>query len=919
MVGMILAAGLSSRMNAFKPMLHMNGETVIQRVIGSMRMAGIDEIVVVTGYNASALMEHLSEQKNVRTVYNPDYAHSDMLKSVQCGIRALPNSTEAIVLTPVDVFLPDGEVYRLIGEPKAEVVIPTHNARRGHPIYIGRSFFEKILSFDSEGGLKALFNRESASICEIEVNSDTILYDADTREDFLQMSQSISTPVKRKDHDEKISGRVKFVSDYIYDSNNERYYSGHFVRSAKAYAKILSITPPKMPDDYTFITKDDVPNNISYYPCNDLPISYSDEERNRFSCSMPIFPEDTAMYYGQPLAMIVGPDDAMVRKLIAQTKVEYEEYPPIIDFVQSKEIFFEAERTVGSPKEAFMDTDDFYIEHVTTGRQYQAYLEPQGLAAENTGDGGIFLHGSMQCPFPVKQAVAMALNLDEDKVRVRQDATGGGFGGKEEFPSFLASFVAVAAYVTGKSVRIVLDRNEDLQFASKRHPSYSSVRFGVKDGEIVAVDVLCKLDAGAYITSSADVAMTYFLKFPNAYTFPNLHVHIMLMRSNTPPCGAFRGFGNPQSCFAIDNAMCHLASDLGVDSLAFRRKYWAKTGGMTATGGTYHYKVPLEDMLAMAEKSTDYSIKRALYDKPQTGRYRRGIGIGFANQGATLAGSNEWVFVKATARLHKSADGRVEVITGQCEIGQGIRTAFAKIVAKTLNISVDMVDVNYPDTSRCANTGPTAASRSVMIVGKAVMTAALNLKKIWEDGKEQEAIGIYDVPDEKWEGFDFEKFVGDSYAEYLWSNTVVEVEVDTYTGKVRILNAHGVYGVGTPIDINILTGQMEGGLLQGIGYAAFERMVIGESGRMFNTAFADYHMPTFSDVENLSVEFCEDKYDFGPFGAKGAGEIPIPAVPSAYLSALEQALGGTKEHKLRKVPFVPEDVIKEFCEEGAMM
>lgn len=734
-----------------------------------------------------------------------------------------------------------------------------------------------------------------------------------------QCNRTISAPVKRKDHDEKIRAQIKYVGDYDTDSKGNPLLTARYIRSTKPHANLLEIKVPPLPEGYFFFSAKDVPFNVSFYPCNDLPVTYTDEQRKALEFSMPVFPEKEILYYGEPLGMIVGPNEGLVRSLVAQTVVEYEDLPATVDFHQSKDILFEAERTIGNPKEAFMDTDDFYIYHVSTGRQYQAYLETQGLIAENTEDGGIFLHGSMQCCYPVKKSVAYALNIPQEKVRIKQDAVGGAFGGKEEFPCFLSTHVAVAAYLTGSSVRLIYDRNEDFQFASKRHPSYSSVRFGVKDKKIVAVDIFCRLDAGAYITSSVDVAVTYFLKTPNVYTFDNLRVHIILVRSNTPPCGAFRGFGNPQANFAIDLSMCHLAADLGIDDIEFRKQYWAKTGGQTSTGGTYHYDVPLEKMFEKACEATDFVRLRREYSKPQTGRYRRGIGIGFSNQGATLPGSVEWDLVKPTVRITKDENNKVTLYTGQVEMGQGSKTAFAKIAATVLGIPYESVEVIYPDTQFCVDSGPTAASRSVMVVGKTVEIAAQKLKDIWEDNKAQEVTGTFDKPDSRWAGYDSVNYVGDSYVDYLWALTVLEVEMDTFTGNVDILNAHAVYSVGTPIDINILRGQMEGGLLQGIGYAHSERMVIGDSGRMFNTAFADYHMPTFLDVPNMSVDFVYDEYDDGPFGAKGAGEIPIPSVPCAYINALEQAMGGPKEHMLKKIPFVPEDVIKEFCENGACM
>ena len=735
------------------------------------------------------------------------------------------------------------------------------------------------------------------------------------------MKHSISEPVKRLDHDEKIRGQAVYTADCSTDSKSRSLNTGRLVRAMIPHGKIKKINLPAFPEGYSFVGCGDVPVNIAMYPFGAPVPGVGEKEQYELERSMPLFADREIEYAGQPVGLVVGPDEKEVRRLADLCSVEAEALPAVIDFMQSQELFGVLERSTADTAAIMMDTDDFYIERFKTGRQYHAALETQSVIAEYEEDG-IFIHGAIQCPFVVRQCVAFALGMPEEKIRVAQNAIGGAFGGKQDFPCFLAAQAAAAALATKSSVRVVFDRGEDLQFAGKRHPTYSKVRFGVKDKKITAVDIECIMDAGAYITNTPEVATVYFLKVPCVYDIPAVRVKVKMVKTNTPPCGSFRGFGNPQANFAIDMAMEHLARRLGYDGLEFRKSYLVRKGGKTATGGTYYDSVPLEEMLEMADRKTGCLAKRTEYAKPQAGRYRRGIGVSFAQQGCSFAWDAEWNGGWIKALLEKSAEGHVIVRTSQTEMGQGIRTALCKIAAEELGLPLSSVSHDYADTAKSFNTGPTAASRSTVVVGETVRRAAEKLRKDWKEGVPQTAEAVFDTqPFSHPFSFNPENSLGDAFSHFLWSVNVVETETDLITGNIRILDAHSVLNVGTPVDINILRGQMEGGMLQGLAYAASEKPVIGENGRMYNTSFADYHVPTAVDVPNMSVEFQYDEYEGGPFGAKGAGELPVAGMPSAYLMSVEQALSGVtdREVSLKEIPFTAENVIKEIVPGGVWM
>lgn len=235
-------------------------------------------------------------------------------------------------------------------------------------------------------------------------------------------------------------------------------------------------------------------------------------------------------------------------------------------------------------------------------------------------------------------------------------------------------------------------------------------------------------------------------------------------------------------------------------------------------------------------------------------------------------------------------------------------------MAHELNLPLEKVFYDHPDTSRVPDSGPTVASRSLMVVGELLRRAAIKLRNEWEDGKDQIVEERFKEPDFMIP-FYLDKFQGDAYPDYAWGAQAIEVEVDTLTGQTKILGAYASFDVGTPIDYNIVMGQMEGGFLQGIGYASIEHMDYDDKGRIRNNTFSDYLIPTTIDVPNLDVQLHVREYPDGPYGAKGAGEVPLVGAPGAYVEAVEQALGG--KINLEHAPFTAEDTIKALAEEEA--
>ena len=698
--------------------------------------------------------------------------------------------------------------------------------------------------------------------------------------------ESISTSVVRADHASKVSGRSTFVGDYPSDN----VLCGRILRSKYAKARILSVELPELPEGYFYVDAKDIPGSNSVYV-----VVYD----------TPVFCRNTVEYIGEAIGMLCGPDEKTVRTLLSQIKVEYWEQEPALEVRSSDKVFFEYNTGHGDVETAFAEADKVYEEEFETGYQEQMYMETQAMMAEPQEDGGLFVHGSMQNPHYVLTALKRVLRMESDKLHVMQDVTGGGFGGKEEYPSILGSQVAVAALKSGKAVRCVLDRREDMECSTKRHPSIIKYKAAVKDGMVTAIDVDVTMDAGAYTTVSNLVLERCVCMVQGVYTIPNARVHGRAVKTNTVPCGAFRGFGGPQALLAVETIMNHIADDLGEEPLDFKKKHLAKQGDYTLTNGKYHFNVPLMEMIDELEEACDYRAKKAEYSKPQTGRYRRGIGLSLCCHGAGLHGMAERDLYKPKVRLHKYKDGTVEILASSSEIGQGVRTTFPKIVARKLDIPLEKVFFEYPDTARVPDSALTAASRSTRIVGELLYRAAAKLRSQWIEGEEQEVEEDYKYPDYMIE-YDSEALQGDIYHSFSWSASTIEVEIDTCTGLSRIIDACGVFDIGTPIDYNIVRGQLEGGFLQGIGFATFERMKYNGKGYIRNNNLGDYLVPAATDVPSLRVFIHEEEVPDGPFGANGLGELPLVGAPAAYLNAVEQALGGVSLHH---VPFTMEDVV----------
>ena len=560
-----------------------------------------------------------------------------------------------------------------------------------------------------------------------------------------------------------------------------------------------------------------------------------------------------------------------------------------------------------------------------TGAQEQLYIEPNGMVAIGSPDDGVTVWGSMQCPYYIHKALKAIFNLPADKVRVVQMETGGGFGGKEEYPSIIACHAALLAWKAGAPVKLVYDRAEDMVATTKRHPSRTRHRTAVtRDGRLVAMDIDFVIDGGAYCTLSPVVLSRGTIHSAGPYLCPNVRLRGRAVATNAPPHGAFRGFGAPQSLFALERHMDRVAAAVGLTPDALRRRNFIRAGDTSAVGQVMRDPIDMTALLDRALSIADYHAKRARFDEINPSlRVRKGIGLATFMHGAGFTGSGEDHLASVVA-VEAGADGRVRVLSSNAEIGQGTNTIFAQIAADTLGVPPESIEIAQPDTSIVPDSGPTVASRTCMVVGKLVETAArgliAELKKVgFADGADAaaferacaayvarlgplRAIARYQAPPGlRW---DDETYQGDAYGTYAWAVYVAEVSVDTTTWETRVDDFVAVQEVGKVINPTLATGQIEGGVAQAIGWALYERVVWRE-GRMANGEMTNYIMPTSMDLPPIRVFFEEQPYAYGPGGAKGIGELPMDGPAPAILNAVAHATGADP----REVPLMPETLM----------
>ena len=728
----------------------------------------------------------------------------------------------------------------------------------------------------------------------------------------------VGASVSRKEGADKLLGRARYVDDIA----REGMLYGATVRSTIPRGLIRSIEFDRRIDwsGFTVVAAADIPGE------NHIQLIVADQ---------PCLADGQVNHCDEAILLLAHADKHKLREAVDAVRVEYDPLPPIFTIEESErqdQIVWGSNNLLKSFLLEKGDVDSVWesAAHIVegeyrTGAQEHLYIENNGIIAEWSAENGVSVWGSLQCPYYVHKTLIKIFDLPDDKVRVVQTETGGAFGGKEDYPSTLASHAALLAMKSGHPVKMVYDRMEDLAATTKRHPSRTRHRTALdKDGKLLAMDIELAMDGGAYATLSSTVLSRATLHAPGPYSCPNVRVRANSWATNTVPYGAFRGFGAPQAIFALERHMDEVAAALGIDPVEFRRRNFLHDGDTTATEQVMREPVIMDQLLDRALRESDYHARRARFarDNPSSA-VKRGLGIACFYHGSGFTGSGERI-LNSLAGMDVTPESKVRVLVSNTEFGQGTNTVLTQIAAESIGIDYDDIIMAAADTGMVPNSGPTVASRTVMVVGRLIERAGVQLVEMLREHAglgakftreeffaaceryraakgEVASLVRYEAPPGIF--WDDEKYRGEAYPSYAWSIHVAQVAVDTVTFSAEVEEFWAVQEVGRVLNPVLATGQIEGGIAQGIGYALYEKVIL-QNGHMANNQMTNYIIPTAEDVPPIHVFFEEIPFRYGGYGAKGIGELPHDGPAPAIVNAIKDATGIS----FHAIPLLPEDL-----------
>jgi CO/xanthine dehydrogenase Mo-binding subunit len=750
----------------------------------------------------------------------------------------------------------------------------------------------------------------------------------------------VGARVRKVDGRELVTGQARFAADLRFPGM--LYASAR--RAGVPAGKLVEVDPSPalaLPGVAAVLLARDIPgpNLIGILPPFDQPLLASGEVR----------------YEGESLALAVAGSREAARRGAAAVRARIEPWEPILTVEQALDpgarkihpggnLTYSKKLEKGDVQKGFAGAEVVVENTYETSFQEHAYLEPEAVVAVPGGDGRITVYASCQSPFHLRGHIAANLGLPASRVRVVQAYTGGSFGGKDDVATEIGALAAIAAVRLGAPVMIAHEREESIVGSNLRHAARIRYRTGaLRDGTLVAREAVILLDGGAYASESPFVTMKAMIHAAGPYRVPNVRVESSTVYTNKTYCGAFRGFGVPQVTFASESQMDELAAALGLDPLELRRRNALRPGEGTATGQVFTQSVGIGRTIErVAEKAGPRPAEGPL----EAGRYLYGRGVACLLQG--ISNGAEGIDVVG-ASVQVAQDGSALVGVGLTDMGQGSRTVFAQVAAEALGIDIHRITVRQVDTDAVHDSGPTVASRSTTVGGTAVLKAArevagslrsmagLMLKcppeavRLAEGFAQPEADPRARIPLAEvataayWSGFplmhlafsrapdarfDHETHQGDIYIAYNFGTHLMDVRVDRWTGKVRVLRHLAAHDVGRVVNPQGLEGQVEGGSLIGFALAHLEK-IDTEGGHIRNASFADYAVPSILDRLPTETLVVEEPSPAGPFGAKGVGEPPVAGAAAAFANAVADAAG----RRFTRLPITRADLAAALAKE----
>ena len=697
----------------------------------------------------------------------------------------------------------------------------------------------------------------------------------------------VGESARRVDGPSKVTGGFLYGSDLRADGM----LRGVTVRSSHASARIRSIDVTRAaaaPGVHAVLTAEDVPGKPTF------GLEFSDQ---------PVLASDIVRYEGEPVAIVAAETLEQARRAADLVEVQYELMPAVGDMEDALRPDAPQVHDFGNTlrhvhiESGDLDTAgaDVWVEgYYETPMQDQAALGPEAGLAIPTEDGGIELHTITQWLHVDRQQLAPCLDLPEEKVRIALAGVGGAFGSREDV--HVQIHACLLALRTDRPVKMAYGREESFHGHVHRHPSRTWIRYGAtRDGRLVAADVRLLLDGGAYASSSPAVLANASTFAAGPYEVPNVRVEGTVVYTNNPPCGAMRGFGAPQVCFAYESAMDALAAKLEIDPVELRLRNAVRTGSALPTGQVLTGSAPLREVI-------ERCAAIPLPDEPPADRVTRGVGfaVGFKNVAYSEGFDDS---ADATVTLRAGSDGlEAEIVTAAVDYGQGLYTVLAQI-ART-ELGVERVVVLPADTATIGSAGSTSASRQTTMAGAAVQQACREIRaELDADVAAAPITRAVTYHHHATSGFD-EEGHGDIHVAFAFVAERAVVDVDEELGLAHVVQIAVAQDAGRVINPQGAEGQVEGGAAIGLGLALMEELQL-EDGTMRNPSFTDYLIPTALDVPEVITEFVEVPEPGAPYGVKGIGELATVAATPAIVAALRAVSG----RELNRVPVAPEDLL----------
>ncbi|TFH38191.1 MAG: 2Fe-2S iron-sulfur cluster binding domain-containing protein [Anaerolineales bacterium] len=751
----------------------------------------------------------------------------------------------------------------------------------------------------------------------------------------------IGRHVPRPDSMTMVTGQALFTDDYTFPGM----LVGKVLRAGVPHAILehLSVERAReVPGVVALLTAADIPGeNLHGIVYRDWPVMVGVGEKVR--------------YVGDAIAIVAAEHEQAAAEACARIETIYRELAVVSDPVMARQseagqihaggnLLKHIKVRKGDLKAGWEQADFTQEGTYYTAATDHAFLEPECSIAVPGTDGRLEIYVGSQIPYADREQVARALGIPQDQVRIIGTLIGGGFGGKEDIAGQIHA--ALLAQASGRPVKILFDRHESLLVHPKRHATQIRVRFGaMKEGGLVAAETELHGDTGAYASLGDKVMTRATTHSAGPYNIDHVRADCYAMYTNNPPAGAFRGFGVSQACFAVESCIDDLADQLGIEPFTFRRMNALQVGHTTNTGQVLKESVGLLECLDRVEAELGKRVRDRdpfiAITPPGKPHLRRAWGIAAAYKNTGLGGGAP---DKAAAEVELFSDGTLEVRCAAPDMGQGLVTVLQLIAAEELGLALEKVSVRLSDTDLTPDGGPTTASRQTFVTGNAARHAAMVLREAlrssvaekldvppaevnfseglaqvnghevtlgqaaeWmkAEGRDPRAQYEYWAPETQPLGSG-----GDMHFAYSFAVQAVEVEVDLQTGVVEVIQVIAANDVGKAINPLGLQGQVEGGVMMGLGNALTEEFIT-EAGIVFSDRLARYRMPSITQAPRITSIVVEHPTSEGPYGAKGVGEISsIPTTP-----AITNAIKNACDVRIQRLP-VDQDALARAIAAG---